>query len=156
MSCTKTHNPLNLVQLPHQPLVIPTCCHANIVTLTPLTTLMIITAPQNAATCAAALTVILVAMTIMMMINLVINPLVLILTTITLLTKVHQGACLMPQNCILMVQTKWNCILTHAQTLAIPFILTAIAYVKTLSLPLIALHLFMMMIWMSYLTLGEN
>ncbi len=81
--CTSLHNPPNIVQLLLCPHVVPICCHAAIMSLSPLIILMIVAAPQNAAAPIATLTAILAAMTTMMMIDIVIAPLVLALTIIS-------------------------------------------------------------------------
>ncbi len=156
MSCTNPHNLQNIVQLLLLPHVVPTCHHAAIMTLTPLIMLTIITAPQNTAACAVALAVVLAAVIVMMMINIVIDPLVLASTIITLLTQVCKAAHLKIQHCILIDLIIWNSIPTHPPTLTTPFILMAMANVKTLSLPLIALHHIQMMNLRSHHTLGEN
>ncbi len=64
----------------------------------------------------------LAGMTNMMMINVVINPLVLALTTISLLIRVHQVAFLKVQHPILIALIMWNGIPIHQKTLTIPFI----------------------------------
>ncbi len=138
MSCANLHILQNLVQHLLWLHVIPTCHHTTIVTLTPLIMRTTVAAPQNATAPIAALAVVLAAMTFMMMINVVIGPLVLVLTTISLLTKVHQAACLKIQHHIPMALIIWNGIPTHQPTLTIPFILMVMPIMKTLSPLLIA------------------
>ncbi len=82
---TNPHNVQNHVQFHLQPLIVPIHCHAAIVILTPLITPMIL-AHQSAATPIAALAVFLaVGTTMMIMIDVVADPLVVVLTTFTLL-----------------------------------------------------------------------
>ncbi len=119
------------------PLIVPICCHATIVTLTPLIVLIIVATPQNTATPVAALAVFLAAMTITMMIVEATNPLALALTTISLLIRVYQAACLKVWSYVWMALIIWSGAMTCPKFLTIQFILIAMEIVKTLLLLLI-------------------
>ncbi len=102
--CASTHNPPNIAHLLLHLPVVPICRHTAIVTLTPLIKLMIVAAPQNAVIPVAALAAILAALTIMMMINVVIDPLIHVLKTISSPIRVCQGASLKVQSNVWMAR----------------------------------------------------
>ncbi len=156
MSCTNPHNLLNLIHHLLLLLIVLIHHHAGNMILTPPIMLMIVATPSNASAPAVALAVIHGVVIVMMMIDAVIDPLVLALITTTLLTTVHQAVCLTTLCCNLMVLAIWHGKPTQTPAPTIPFILTAKANVKTLSWPLIALHLIWMMTQMSHLTVEEK